>query len=393
MGSSQAGSSSSSSSSSSTTSSNVSSAAAASLASSQGRPAVVQEPQQILDEPPAALEQLQQCTVQLQEQVRAVSRLLQEVAQDQQQQQQQQQVPLRRQQRQLAWHHQPQHHALPQGQQQQQQQLRINVPADHAVFISSQPATPPAEAPKPAPFQQQQQQPLQAPPVAATAPSSAPPRPSNQPDTTAAAAGAAAGEPPMDAAQQLTHVDGSGRASMVDVAGKPPSSRSASASCLVLLGRPAFDLVKANALAKGDVLSIAQIAGIQGAKQTSALIPLCHNILLSKVAVQLSLVEEAAAVAITATAKCVGQTGVEMEALTAAGVAALTVYDMCKAVSKDIEITALRLDAKEGGKSGSWLRPTSSSSGSGSGSGSSSSSSSSSSCQGAAEISAHNSWS
>ncbi|WIA13817.1 hypothetical protein OEZ85_007364 [Tetradesmus obliquus] len=194
----------------------------------------------------------------------------------------------------------------------------------------------------------------------------------------------------MDAAQQLTHVDGSGRASMVDVAGKPPSSRSASASCLVLLGRPAFDLVKANALAKGDVLSIAQIAGIQGAKQTSALIPLCHNILLSKVAVQLSLVEEAAAVAITATAKCVGQTGVEMEALTAAGVAALTVYDMCKAVSKDIEITALRLDAKEGGKSGSWLRPTSSSSsssGSGSGSGSGSSSSS---CRGAAEISAHN---
>ncbi|WIA33966.1 hypothetical protein OEZ86_007061 [Tetradesmus obliquus] len=255
-----------------------------------------------------------------------------------------------------------------QQQQQQQQQLRINVPADHAVFISSQPATPPAEAPKPAPFQQlqqqqqqQQQDPLQTSPAAATAPSSAPPSPTSQPDIAAAAA-AAAGQPPMDAAQHLTHVDGSGRASMVDVGGKPPSSRSASASCLVLLGRPAFDLVKANALAKGDVLSIAQIAGIQGAKQTSALIPLCHNILLSKVAVQLSLVEEAAAVAITATAKCVGQTGVEMEALTAAGVAALTVYDMCKAVSKDIEITALRLDAKEGGKSGTWLRPSSSSS-------------------------------
>jgi cyclic pyranopterin phosphate synthase len=125
---------------------------------------------------------------------------------------------------------------------------------------------------------------------------------------------------------------------------------------MVLLGRPAFDLVKANALAKGDVLSIAQVAGIQGAKHTASLIPLCHNIFLSKVNVTLRLVEEAAAVAISATARCVGQTGVEMEALTAAGVAGLTVYDMCKAVSKDIEITQLRLDSKEGGKSGTWLR-------------------------------------
>jgi cyclic pyranopterin phosphate synthase len=137
---------------------------------------------------------------------------------------------------------------------------------------------------------------------------------------------------------------------------------------MVLLGQPAFDLVKANALAKGDVLSIAQVAGIQGAKHTSSLIPLCHNILLSKVGVALSLDEARSAVAISATARCVGQTGVEMEALTAAGVAALTVYDMCKAVSKDIEITQLRLDAKEGGKSGTWLRHSNSSSSSSTGS-------------------------
>jgi cyclic pyranopterin phosphate synthase len=353
-GSTQAGSSSSGSSSGSSSSSSI--AYAAAWPSTQGE-AGVPEPQQLQEEAPAALEQLQQCTVQLQEQVRAMSRLLQEVAQDQQQQQQAAApLPLRQQQRQLAWHHQPQHHALPQAQ--QQQQLRINIPADHALFLSSQPATPPAAAPHPAPLQQQQQQ--YTPSRAATAAAITAQSPAaNHPDIAAAAA---SGDAPSDAPQQLTHVDGSGRASMVDVSGKASSSRTASASCLVLLGRPAFDLVKANAMAKGDVLSIAQVAGIQGAKLTSSLIPLCHNILLSKVNVQLSLVEEAAAVAISATAKCVGQTGVEMEALTAAGVAALTVYDMCKAVSKDIEITQLRLDAKEGGKSGSWLRGSSSSS-------------------------------
>jgi cyclic pyranopterin phosphate synthase len=365
MGSSQASSSSSS-------SSSLASAAAAWPDAQSGVGGVPQLPQ-LPDDPPAALAQLQQCTVQLQEQVRAMSRLLQEIAQDQQQAAAPQ-LPLRQRHRQLAWQHQPQHHALPQDQQQQQQQqqLHINVPADHAVFVSSQPATPPAAAPKPAPFQQQQQQytlpPLHTPLAAAAAAfsrASSSSAAASQLDTTPAAAADLqhAGD-----AQQLTHVDGSGRASMVDVSGKASSSRSASASCMVLLGRPAFDLVKANALAKGDVLSIAQVAGIQGAKHTSSLIPLCHNIFLSKVNVTLSLVEEASAVAISATAKCVGQTGVEMEALTAAGVAALTVYDMCKAVSKEIEITQLRLDSKEGGKSGTWLRHSSSNSSGSSGS-------------------------
>eukprot|EP00775_Hariotina_reticulata_P013852 gene13852-13974_t len=111
-----------------------------------------------------------------------------------------------------------------------------------------------------------------------------------------------------------------------------------------------------NAIAKGDVLTVAQIAGIQGAKQTSTLIPLCHNIFLSKADVQLELLEGQQAVGITAIAKTVGQTGVEMEALTAAAVAALTVYDMCKAVSKDIVITNLQLEHKEGGKGGMWQR-------------------------------------
>jgi cyclic pyranopterin phosphate synthase len=358
MGSSQA------SSSSSSLASAAAAAAAAAWPDAQSGVGRVPELPQLPDEPPAALAQLQQCTVQLQEQVRAMSRLLQEIAQDQQQAAAPQ-LPLRQRHRQLAWQHQPQHHALPQDQQ-QQQQLHINVPADHAVFVSSQPATPPAAAPKPAPFQQQQQYtlpPLHTPSAAAAAAfsrASSSSAAASQPDTTAAAADhQQAGD-----AQQLTHVDGSGRASMVDVSGKASSSRSASASCMVLLGRPAFDLVKANALAKGDVLSIAQVAGIQGAKHTSSLIPLCHNIFLSKVNVTLSLVEEASAVAISATAKCVGQTGVEMEALTAAGVAALTVYDMCKAVSKEIEITQLRLDSKEGGKSGTWLRHSSSNSGS-----------------------------
>lgn len=157
-------------------------------------------------------------------------------------------------------------------------------------------------------------------------------------------------------AQQLSHVDGTGRASMVDVAGKASSGRVAAASCRVLLGEAAFRAVAANAIAKGDVLRVAQIAGIQGAKATAQLIPLCHNIFISSVNVDLRLDEASHAVDITATARAAGQTGVEMEALTGAAVAALTVYDMTKAVSKGIEITQLQLEYKEGGKSGVWRR-------------------------------------
>jgi cyclic pyranopterin phosphate synthase len=156
--------------------------------------------------------------------------------------------------------------------------------------------------------------------------------------------------------QQLSHVDGSGRASMVDVAAKPSSGRVAAASCRVLLGEAAFRAVAANAIAKGDVLRVAQLAGIQGAKATAQLIPLCHNILISSVNVDLQLDESSHAVDIAATARAVGQTGVEMEALTGAAVAALTVYDMTKAVSKGIRITELQLEYKEGGKSGVWRR-------------------------------------
>lgn len=156
--------------------------------------------------------------------------------------------------------------------------------------------------------------------------------------------------------QQLSHVDASGRASMVDVAGKASSGREARASCRVLLGEAAFKAVAANAIAKGDVLRVAQIAGIQGAKATAQLIPLCHNIFISSVNVDLTLDEAAHAVHISATARAAGQTGVEMEALTGAAVAALTVYDMTKAVSKGVRITELQLDYKEGGKSGVWRR-------------------------------------
>mmetsp|Transcript_36576 Transcript_36576/g.65450 ORF Transcript_36576/g.65450 Transcript_36576/m.65450 type:complete len:272 (-) Transcript_36576:39-854(-) len=156
--------------------------------------------------------------------------------------------------------------------------------------------------------------------------------------------------------EQLTHVDAEGRAAMVDVGHKAETMRVATASGTVLLGEQAFGMVKANQLKKGDVLSVSQLAGIMGAKATAQLIPLCHNIFLSSVDVKLSLDSTAHAVRIETTAKTVGATGVEMEALTATSVAALTVYDMCKAVSKEIEITNVRLDHKSGGKSGEYTR-------------------------------------
>ncbi|GFH22192.1 molybdenum cofactor biosynthesis protein C, partial [Haematococcus lacustris] len=160
------------------------------------------------------------------------------------------------------------------------------------------------------------------------------------------------------ASLRLTHVDDKGQASMVDVSNKAATVRSAAASCRVMLGQAAFSLVVDNARqsAKGNVLGTAQLAGIMAAKQTSALIPLCHNIPLSKVGVKFELDPSRHAVHISAEAHTVSNTGVEMEALTAASVAALTVYDMCKAVSKDIEITALRLEAKSGGRSGNFRR-------------------------------------
>uniref|UniRef100_A0A6S8I9F9 cyclic pyranopterin monophosphate synthase n=1 Tax=Dunaliella tertiolecta TaxID=3047 RepID=A0A6S8I9F9_DUNTE len=137
---------------------------------------------------------------------------------------------------------------------------------------------------------------------------------------------------------------------------KKPSVRSAQASGCVYLGPKAYELVAANRAAKGDVLAVSQIAGIMAAKQTSMLIPLCHGIPLNKVDVTFHLDPSSHSVHIKSEASCTGVTGVEMEALTAACVASLTVYDMCKAVSKGIVISDIRLEAKTGGKSGDWRR-------------------------------------
>ncbi|CAN0900745.1 Cyclic pyranopterin monophosphate synthase, mitochondrial [Linum grandiflorum] len=154
----------------------------------------------------------------------------------------------------------------------------------------------------------------------------------------------------------LTHIDRKGEAQMVDVSPKDSTKRIAVASCKVMLGRKVFDMVLANQIAKGDVLTVAKIAGINGAKQTSTLIPLCHNIVLSHVRVDLKLNHEDHSVDIEGEAASTGKTGVEMEALTAVSTAGLTVYDMCKAASKDIQIMNIQLERKTGGKSGDWSR-------------------------------------
>ncbi|XP_027537599.1 molybdenum cofactor biosynthesis protein 1 isoform X4 [Neopelma chrysocephalum] len=158
------------------------------------------------------------------------------------------------------------------------------------------------------------------------------------------------------ASDNLTHTDEEGRATMVDVGGKPDSRRSAVAGAVVLLGEKAFGMVRQNQVKKGDVLAVAQIAGIQGAKLTSQLIPLCHNIPLYHVEVSLSLDEARYAVVIRSSCQTWGRTGVEMEALTAATLAALTVYDMCKAVTHDIVIKDVKLLSKTGGQRGDFSR-------------------------------------
>lgn len=149
---------------------------------------------------------------------------------------------------------------------------------------------------------------------------------------------------------QLTHTDTQGRAAMVDVGGKVPTLRTATATATVLLGGAAFRLLRDNQLAKGDALAVAQLAGIMASKRTSTLIPLCHPLPLDHAAVAFELDERRHTAVVTATCRTTGRTGVEMEALTAASVAALTVYDMCKAVSHDIVITDVKLLSKTGGK-------------------------------------------
>jgi len=157
-------------------------------------------------------------------------------------------------------------------------------------------------------------------------------------------------------APTLTHVDSEGKVRMVDVTAKSDTLRTAVAAGTVKLGKEAFDLVAANQIAKGDVLTTSQMAGIIGAKHTSDLIPLCHPVILRGVDVVLTLDASSHSVRIRAFTKSVGPTGVEMEALTAVSMAALTVYDMCKSVSKGIEITDIRLLAKTGGQSGDYRR-------------------------------------
>jgi len=155
-------------------------------------------------------------------------------------------------------------------------------------------------------------------------------------------------------AKTLTHFDKTGNARMVDVGAKDVTERVAVARASVIMQPATLKLIATKKAAKGDVLAVAQLAGIMAAKKTPELIPLCHPLALSSVDVQLSLDARRNAVDIEATCKLKGRTGVEMEALTAASVAALTVYDMCKAVDRGMTISEVRLVHKSGGKSGTW---------------------------------------
>ena len=152
----------------------------------------------------------------------------------------------------------------------------------------------------------------------------------------------------------FSHFDESGHARMVDVGGKEITKRVAVAAGRVLVSEATFDLIKTGGMKKGDVLGTAQIGGIMGAKHTPDIIPMCHPIMINGVDIDFALNEEDHAVEITASVKCSGVTGVEMEALTAVSVAALTVYDMCKAVQKDMVIDGIHLVSKSGGKSGDY---------------------------------------
>jgi cyclic pyranopterin phosphate synthase len=153
---------------------------------------------------------------------------------------------------------------------------------------------------------------------------------------------------------RFSHFDDAGNAVMVDVTDKPVTERIAVASATVLMRPETLALIEEGGVAKGDVLSVARLAGIMGAKRTSELIPLCHPVPLSSVKLELVCRREPPAVDITATCRSRGQTGVEMEALCAVSVAALTVYDMCKALDRGMRITEVRLRHKSGGKSGSY---------------------------------------
>ena len=154
----------------------------------------------------------------------------------------------------------------------------------------------------------------------------------------------------------FTHFNDQGRARMVNVGEKPVSNRTAVAAGSVLVNKETFRLIQTGGMKKGDVLVTAQIAGIMGAKRTSEVIPMCHPVPVNGIDLTLTLNEEKCAVEITASVSCDGKTGVEMEALTAVSIAALTVYDMCKAVQRDMVITEIRLFSKSGGVHGDFIR-------------------------------------
>ena len=153
---------------------------------------------------------------------------------------------------------------------------------------------------------------------------------------------------------QLSHFDAQGQAVMVDVTGKPVTARTAVAAGRIRMGREALDAVRAGTAAKGDVLGVARIAGIMAAKQAGSLIPLCHPLPLGQCAVDFRLLEASLEVEAACTVSLRAQTGAEMEALTGVSVALLTIYDMCKAIDKGMEITGIHLVQKTGGKSGTW---------------------------------------
>lgn len=153
---------------------------------------------------------------------------------------------------------------------------------------------------------------------------------------------------------KLSHIDESGKARMVDVGSKDITERVAVAGCEIHMQQSTLDLIKSGGFDKGDVLGVARVAGVMAAKKTSDLIPLCHPIALTQVTIDFDDLDTGIGLSVTSTARTTWKTGVEMEALTAASIAALTVYDMCKAVDRAIQIDRLRLLSKSGGKSGDY---------------------------------------
>ncbi len=156
--------------------------------------------------------------------------------------------------------------------------------------------------------------------------------------------------------EKLTHFDADGKAVMVDVSGKQETSRTAVASGVIRVSPQVMQAVEEGTAEKGDVLGVARVAGILAAKQTPHLIPLCHPLLISKCAIDFELDRENSQIRAVCTVKVTGQTGVEMEALTGVSVALLTIYDMCKAIDKRMELSQIHLDSKSGGKSGEFIR-------------------------------------